>query len=369
MRQNRTQANSLRTRISKRLTRSRLSLERLETRSLMTTNVGLCGDVNLDGSVNFDDFLILSENYGTEGDRSQGDFTGDGRVEFEDFLVVSENFGASIGAASRLGPEKVIEAAGLINEGQIYSLAHILENDSPGNPFVSHVLELDMVLGPFGENETVALVETLRSNFMHVGTQFDALGHIGIGDMYFNGNTFDEVFSPTGLHQLGVEDVPPFFTRGVLLDVAAYKGVDILPPTYEITVDDLNGTLELQNSEIHSGDIVLFHTGWGSHYVPNNEIFGASSPGIGIEAAQELARKEVVMVGADNWAVEVVPNPDPNLAFPVHQELLARHGIYLMEIAKTDEIARDRIYEFAFAFAPIRVAGATGSAAHPFIIT
>ena len=122
----------------------------------------------------------------------------------------------------------------------------------------------------------------------------------------------------------------------------------------------------MQGTEIRTGDVVLFHTGWGSHFASKSEAFAQTQPGIGLEVARSLASREVVMVGADNVFVEVFPNPEPNQVLPVHQELLTRNGIYLLEIVKTDQLAKDRVYEFAFSFAPIRAAGATGSPAHPF---
>ena len=351
------------------------------------------GDANADGVFDNDDLvqILQSAKYrtGQPATFEEGNWNDDGVFDQED-LVAALRFGDysinrdkvscglvdgehvlsadEIGAANRMNAQSVIEAAKLIKEGNRYSLAHILENDSPVNPFVGHSLSLDLVLRLGGTNEFVALAETVQSNFMHVGTQFDALGHVGIGDQYYNGFTFDGVYSPTGLAKLGAENVPPFFTRGVLVDIARYKDVEILPGTYEITLEDLEGALELQGTEIRTGDVVLFNTGWGLHYTPKNEIFGATQPGIGLEVAESLASREVVMVGADNLFVDVFPNPDPDLLLPVHQELLTKNGIYLMEIVKTDELARDKVYEFAFVFAPIRADGATGSAAHPFAI-
>ena len=92
----------------------------------------------------------------------------------------------------------------------------------------------------------------------------------------------------------------------------------------------------------------------------DNAAFGASAPGIGLEAAQWLVEREVVLVGSDTWATEVVPNPNPELAFPVHQLLIPRNGIYIFENLLTEELARDRVYEFAFFFAPLKLKGGTG---------
>ena len=94
----------------------------------------------------------------------------------------------------------------------------------------------------------------------------------------------------------------------------------------------------------------------------------STSPGIGLEAARWLVEREVVIVGSDTWSMEVVPNPDASLAFPVHQLLIPRNGIYIFENLLTEELARDRVYEFAFFFAPLKLKGATGSPANPLAI-
>jgi kynurenine formamidase len=114
--------------------------------------------------------------------------------------------------------------------------------------------------------------------------------------------------------------------------------------------------------------VVLIHTGWGSLWMKDNARYGASSPGIGVAAAQFLIDEEIVVAGSDNWDVEVNPNPNANLAAPAHQLLLARNGIYLYENLNTEELARDNVYEFAYFFSPLRLKGATGSPGNPIAI-
>jgi kynurenine formamidase len=112
---------------------------------------------------------------------------------------------------------------------------------------------------------------------------------------------------------------------------------------------------------------VLIHTGWGALWKKDNSKFtgSAPAPGIGIAAAQFLADSEVTVVGADTSGVEVNPNPDKDLAAPVHQLLLTRNGIYLHENLLTEDLARDAVYEFAYIFSPLRLKGATGSPGNP----
>ena len=74
------------------------------------------------------------------------------------------------------------------------------------------------------------------------------------------------------------------------------------------------------------------------------------------------------MFGSDSWTGEVIPNPDPELAFPVHQELLVKNGIFILENLNLEELAADRVYEFLFVFAPVPYKGATGSPGQPLAI-
>ena len=114
--------------------------------------------------------------------------------------------------------------------------------------------------------------------------------------------------------------------------------------------------------------MVLIHTGGGALWNKDNTKFGATEPGIGIAAGQMLVDAEVVVVGADTWGVEVMPNPDATLSAPVHQLFLARNGIYLHENLITEELARDNAYEFMYSYAPLRIKGATGSPGNPIAI-
>src|SRR4029450_12436716 len=114
--------------------------------------------------------------------------------------------------------------------------------------------------------------------------------------------------------------------------------------------------------------MVLIHTGWSSLWMKDNAKFGDSEPGIGLAAGQMLVDAEVVVVGADTWGVEGMPNPDRSPSAPVPQPFLARNGIYLHENLITADLARDNVYEFVYVFAPLRLKGATGSPGNPIPI-
>ena len=159
-----------------------------------------------------------------------------------------------------------------------------------------------------------------------------------------------------------------FLTRGLLLDIAGLKGKTRLEMGYEITVDDMQQAMKKQNVAITPGDVVIFHTGWGSLWMVDNDAYNAGEPGIGMAAARFLVEKQIVMAAADNWSVEVVPAPQDGLAYPVHQILIVQNGIHLLENLDTSGLARDKIYEFAFFFAPLPVKGATGSPGNPVAV-
>jgi kynurenine formamidase len=272
------------------------------------------------------------------------------------------------GAANRLTADKVLEARSLITRGTVYQLGHVYESSMPLFGTRHFSLRIPQTFGPMGSNRTMYHDEIVSAEIGQVGTQFDGLGHIGVGDLFYNGNDRADFSRGDGLLKLGIENVGAIATRGVLIDVAAYKGVAVLEGNYEITRADLTGALERQRTEIHSGDVVIVHTGWGSLWLKDNAKFGASAPGIGLDAGRYLVEREVVLVGSDTWATEVVPNPNPELQFPVHQLLIPRNGIYIFENLVTEELARDRAYEFAFFFAPLKLKGATGSPGNPLAI-
>jgi len=278
------------------------------------------------------------------------------------------------GAANRLTPAKLKEATALIGEGRIYELGRDYEAGMPLFPGRHYSLTIpgSPTHGPFGENQAVGHDELVSGQIGQVGTQFDGLGHLGTRidgeDRFYNGFRRRDFGTPYGLERLGVENVGPIFTRGVLIDMAAYKGVDRLAVGEVITVEDLRGALDRQQTRIGEGDVVLIHTGHGQLWMVDNDEYNRGGPGIGMEAARWLAEQKIVMTAADTSAVEVIPSENPKLAYPVHQELLVRHGIYNLENLDLSELAADEVYEFAFIFAPVNFKGATGSPGNPIAV-
>jgi kynurenine formamidase len=185
---------------------------------------------------------------------------------------------------------------------------------------------------------------------------------------FYNGVTAAEMSSPYGLKKLGIEKVKPFCTRGVLLDIAGFKG-RMLDKGEEITVADVQGTMTKKGlADVKPGDAVLFNTGWGSLWMQDNTRFNSGAPGIGLEVARWLVEKQVAYVGSDTWPTEVNPNPDPDLAGPVHIELIVKNGIFNHENLDFTALLQDKVYEFAYIFVPVPLKGATGSPGSPIAV-
>jgi kynurenine formamidase len=133
-------------------------------------------------------------------------------------------------------------------------------------------------------------------------------------------------------------------------------------------VDDLQGALKKQNLTLKPGDAVIVHTGWGKLYGKDNPRYTKSCPGLGLKAAEWLIAQDPVLLGADNWPVEVAPNPDPQISLPVHQLALVVNGVHLLENLKLDELAAKNVQEFAFIMTVLKMRGATGSTVSPIAL-
>jgi kynurenine formamidase len=278
------------------------------------------------------------------------------------------------GAANRLGPKKVLEAKELITQGKVYQLGRLYEQDMPmpGKRHFSLTIPGLPTGKPMGKNGLVHNDELVSGEIGQIGTQFDGLGHIGVhmnGDDYFyNGNKLSEFGTAYGFKKLGVENAGAFFTRGILLDVAGVRGERSLEKGTVITPADLQKALDLAKTEIRPGDMVIINTGHGFWWMKDNKKYLDGEPGIGLDAAKWLTEKKVCLIGSDNWAIEVIPTEDPDRPAACHQWLLTRNGIYLLECMDLEELTKDKVYEFAFSFAPLKLKGATGSPGNPIAI-
>jgi kynurenine formamidase len=262
----------------------------------------------------------------------------------------------------------VLKAVKLVRTGEVVELGHVLSPTMPMSATRQFNIHTKRTFMNPQSNRRCSNEEVLLSEIGQVGTQFDGFAHQTIEDKVYNCFKLDEIATRTGFTKVGIEKVGSLITRGVLIDVAGMKGVDMLPDTYEITVADLEAALQRQNQKLQPGDAVVIHTGWGKLWGKDNARYSRTGPGIGVQAAEWLAKQDPMLVGADNVPVEVNPNPDKEISLPVHQIMLVVNGIHLLENLKLDELAAKRVHEFAFVMQPLKLQGFTGSTVAPIAI-
>ncbi len=277
----------------------------------------------------------------------------------------------TLGALNNLSAEKLVQAAKLVTEGKTYRLAVETGPDSPAYPprtYSMTVLQLSDGTGTPGGSNRATGNDDLMNVWMGIGSQIDGLGHMGINHTYYNGNHASEFVANTGLKKLGIHDLPPIATRGVLIDMADHLGKDILPAGTAFNSAEIKAAARAQGVRIEKGDVVLFHTGWLNTMDVDKAAFMAGEPGLGVDGARYLASLGVVAVGADSWAVEVLPGEDPAELFPVHPELLAKNGVYILENMDTRALAADGVHEFLFVLGVPRFVGAVQAIINPVAI-
>lgn len=281
-------------------------------------------------------------------------------------------YGASdeIGAANLLTPDVVLKAAKLVKTGKTYPLGVEINKDLPAFRHRSFKLynvqpgqQAGMTTGPnkftFNDELTVA--------WTGVGTQLNGIGHIGIDNVYYNGNRAQDIVTMEGVTKLGLENVPPMVTRGVLLDMTAHYGKAIVPEGTVFTRADVEAVLKKEGLSLRKGDVVLFNTGWLDLIGKDNARFLKGEPGIGMEAAQYLIDQGVVAIGGDTWAVEAVPG-ETDEEFPVNQLMLAKNGVYNLELIDSRALVRDQAWEFLFVLGQPRYTGTTQVIVNPVAI-
>ena len=272
------------------------------------------------------------------------------------------------GTANLMTPEVVLRAARLIQTGEVIELGYPLFGGMPFYGDRIYSQQLKRTNWPPGSNTRGSNEEIVTTELGQVGTQIDGFGHQSIGNSLYNCFKLDEVATRTGFSRLGIEKAGALITRGVLIDVAALRGVEMLGDRYEITAQDLQDALERQNLTLETGDAVIINTGFGRLWGQDNARYFRTQPGLGVGAAEWLAQQSPMIVGSDSCCIEVNPNPDPNLSSPVHQILLVANGIYLVESLKLDELVEKRVHEFAFIVEPLKLRGATGSSVAPVAV-
>jgi len=308
--------------------------------------------------------------------------------------------------------QTAINAARLVKKGNVYSLAAWFDRTTPlwpGHPSFEWVnfrtpkgvLRVDKDhswLFPASEVNKVNFSWTsgLFMGTEHTGTHMDGFAHImaGPSNAIYNGFDDETYHGDFGWKKAGVETIPPFFTRAVLIDIAAEKGFKAgtwnmpkcnkgylpgcaftpggqLPDSTAITPAEVDAYLKKYDLTINKGDVVIFRTGrMGEWYEdgkrPDGKArYGRPEAGPNLATARHLTKMGVSAIGADNVAVEVFPTGVPGDPHPVHIYTLIDNGVHILENLWLEDLSRDGVREFLFSAAPVRIKGATGSMWHP----
>lgn len=274
-------------------------------------------------------------------------------------------------------PDQVLSTLGRVRAGTVYDLGVAIGPNQarlPGQtPFVMSLAttprDMRRMLSGLGiETDAGFSIERVELD-LHTGTHVDALGHVAIGDAMYGGLSTQDVVWANGLAALTSEEIPPFISRGLLLDVAKVAGVEALPTGHTISADEVRSALRTADLEVQRGDAVLVHTGWlAAHFADANAYAQPGYPGLGLDAAELLIEGGALLIGADNISVEpMLSQAPPDLAC-VHKRCLAQAGVFLMENVRTEALAAAGVSEFAFVCGSVKFVGGTGGLSRPLAL-
>ncbi len=276
-----------------------------------------------------------------------------------------------IGAPNAISADAVRRAAGLVRSGRVVPLSQPLHTRMP---VPGHRAGLLHFMGRDGGDYAAGgkrpggfqFAEDTVVMPLHLGTHVDALCHAWCDDFLYNGFPGGTIRSTTGAVRLGIDKMPPIVTRGLLLDLAVSGP---LPDGHAIGRAALRDAAARAGVVPEPGDAVLIRTGWWERQAtkPARLVSFDAEPGLDVEGALWLAEAGVALIGADNFAIEVLPFPDGTV-FPVHQRLIRDHGIPLLEGMVLRPLAAAGATEFLFMAAPLPIAGATGSPLSPVAV-
>lgn len=281
------------------------------------------------------------------------------------------------GTTNLLTAERIVAAAGSISTGKVFDLGIPFGADGP-QPGGARINPVVLMSETGGDQEHFPGAFHYADDYVFMplqsASQWDGLAHVYYDDQLYNGFPASSV-GPHGAKHCAIDAQAKGVTgRGVLIDVARYRGVDWLEMGEVITPDDLDGALARQGTQLRPGDIVAVRTGWRRKFLTDSDAaaFMAGEPGLGLACCEWLSRHDVSAVCSDNWAIEVLPGEVDGELLPVHMVLIRDMGMTLGEILDFEELsedcAADGRYDFFCCAPPIKFRRAVGSPINPLAI-
>ena len=286
-----------------------------------------------------------------------------------------------IGTLNFVTPADIVNAGTLIKKGRVFALGLSLKEPIQSGLFGGRWNPIHTMLATGTDaaagNQDVPFpylryADDAINMPCQASTQWDALCHIFYGDKMYNG--FDAgLVDARGAKKLGIENVRDKMAgRGVLLDIARWKGVDCLPDGYAITSDDLDGCAAAQGVTVGRADFVIVRTGHQERCLESKDwsgYAGGDAPGLAFETAYWIHEKQLAAICLDTWGCEVRPNETDVANQPWHWIVIPAMGLSMGEIFYVKELAadcaEDHVYEFFFNAPPLHLPGGAGSPINP----
>ncbi len=268
------------------------------------------------------------------------------------------------GTLNLIGPEQIATAARLIRKGIVVPLGADLGPSGPVAPMRDrtwHTVKYRL-------NPLFGVVEDVITMNSHASTHIDALSHAILRNKLYNGFEVNEHVASQGITRNAITNVGAIVGRGVLLDVARHRGIDHLEMGETLYPADLNDCARASGITLNRGDVCLVRTGWYRIFESDRASFDAGWPGLSHRCAEWFHEHELVGLGADNCAVDVIPGEPDVRPYGLHPRIINQQGGYLIEYLDLEELARHETYEFLFIAAPLRISGAAGSPVNPVAI-
>ncbi|MDB3856256.1 cyclase family protein [Halieaceae bacterium] len=287
-----------------------------------------------------------------------------------------------LGTVNFITDEHVRKAAALISSGRRFSLSIPLDKNGiqtglmPGrvNP-IRTMLDINKPM--LGDPALFCNTDDIVVMGLQSATHWDGLAHVSYDGRMYNGYDTSSI-NEDGASKCGIHKIETLVGRGVLLDVAAAKGVDRLAPGYHISCDDLDEAEAFGKLTVGIGDIVLIRTGQiqfvrKPYLKPQDKTeFAKPTPGLDVTTAEWFHRRDVAAVTSDTFSLEVYPRKDRDMFLPLHLIHIVEMGLTqgqnwdLEELAK--DCAEDGRYEFFLDASPQKFVGGVGTMVNPVAI-
>lgn len=285
-----------------------------------------------------------------------------------------------IGTLNYVTPEDIRHAATLVRKGKAFAMGIPLDNNGPQtglfggrwNPIHTMLATgTDALAGQQDWNKLRYSDDAINLP-VQCATHWDSLGHIFYEDKAYNGHDPRRVDS-RGCAVLGIEHSrDKMIGRGVLLDIARFRGVEFLADGEGISNDELDACARAQGVEVRRADFVVIRTGQLERCIRNKTwggYAGGDAPGVRFENCYWCHDKQIAGICSDTWGVEVRPNETTEANQPWHWVVIPAMGLtmgemfYLKDLA--EDCAQDKVYEFMFCGPPLIITGGTGSPINP----